>query len=88
MNNEQETTIISSYDGNTNVFIMPIEDVFRVNGRGTVVTGCVKEGFLRVGEELYLIDSFGTKHKITCVGIEMFRKLVDHVRRVTMLGFF
>ena len=57
-------------------FLMPIEDVFSISGRGTVVTGRVETGIVKVGEE---IESVGIKDtvKTTCTGVEMFRKLLD-----------
>ena len=57
-------------------FLMPIEDVFSISGRGTVVTGRVERGVVKVGEELELIGIKGTA-KTTCTGVEMFRKLLD-----------
>jgi len=57
-------------------FLMPVEDVFTITGRGTVVTGRVERGVIKVGEE---IDIIGIKDtvKTTCTGVEMFRKLLD-----------
>ena len=57
-------------------FLLPIEDVFSISGRGTVVTGRVERGIVKVGEELKIV---GIKHtvKTTCTGVEMFRKLLD-----------
>ena len=57
-------------------FLMPIEDVFSISGRGTVVTGRVERGVVKVGEEVEII---GIRHteKTTCTGVEMFRKLLD-----------
>ncbi|TGS84315.1 elongation factor Tu [Mesorhizobium sp. M8A.F.Ca.ET.181.01.1.1] len=57
-------------------FLMPIEDVFSISGRGTVVTGRVERGVVKVGEELEIIDIRPTT-KTTCTGVEMFRKLLD-----------
>ncbi|TGT94633.1 elongation factor Tu [Mesorhizobium sp. M5C.F.Ca.ET.164.01.1.1] len=57
-------------------FLMPIEDVFSISGRGTVVTGRVERGVVKVGEELEIIGSRPTT-KTTCTGVEMFRKLLD-----------
>jgi elongation factor Tu len=57
-------------------FLMPIEDVFSISGRGTVVTGRVERGVVKVGEELELIGIKDTS-KTTCTGVEMFRKLLD-----------
>jgi elongation factor Tu len=57
-------------------FLMPIEDVFTITGRGTVVTGKVEQGRVRVGEEVEIIGLRNTV-KTTCTGVEMFRKLLD-----------
>ncbi|QND64898.1 MULTISPECIES: elongation factor Tu [Mesorhizobium] len=57
-------------------FLMPIEDVFSISGRGTVVTGRVERGIVKVGEELEIIGIRPTT-KTTCTGVEMFRKLLD-----------
>jgi elongation factor Tu len=57
-------------------FLMPIEDVFSISGRGTVVTGRVERGVVKVGEELEIVGIRPTV-KTTCTGVEMFRKLLD-----------
>ncbi|NJR13613.1 MAG: elongation factor Tu [Phyllobacteriaceae bacterium] len=57
-------------------FLMPIEDVFSISGRGTVVTGRVERGIVKVGEELEIVGIKPTV-KTTCTGVEMFRKLLD-----------
>ncbi|MFN4284128.1 MAG: elongation factor Tu [Alphaproteobacteria bacterium] len=57
-------------------FLMPIEDVFSISGRGTVVTGRVERGIVKVGEELEIVGIKATQ-KTTCTGVEMFRKLLD-----------
>ena len=57
-------------------FLMPIEDVFSISGRGTVVTGRVERGVLKVGEEVEIVG-IKTTVKTTCTGVEMFRKLLD-----------
>ena len=57
-------------------FLMPIEDVFSISGRGTVVTGRVERGIVKVGEELEIVGIKDTQ-KTTCTGVEMFRKLLD-----------
>ncbi|CAB4906465.1 MAG: elongation factor Tu [Actinobacteria bacterium] len=57
-------------------FLMPIEDVFTITGRGTVVTGKVEQGQVKVGEEIEIIGLRATQ-KTTCTGVEMFRKLLD-----------
>ncbi|ATG91822.1 elongation factor Tu [Methylomonas koyamae] len=57
-------------------FLMPIEDVFSISGRGTVVTGRVERGIIKVGEEVEIVGIRDTQ-KTTCTGVEMFRKLLD-----------
>jgi elongation factor Tu len=57
-------------------FLMPVEDVFTITGRGTVVTGRIERGMVKVGEDLEVIGLGETK-KTTCTGVEMFRKLLD-----------
>ena len=57
-------------------FLMPIEDVFSISGRGTVVTGRVERGILKVGDEVEIVGIKPTQ-KTTCTGVEMFRKLLD-----------
>jgi elongation factor Tu len=57
-------------------FLMPIEDVFSITGRGTVVTGKVEQGVIHTGDEIEIIGIRDTQ-KTTCTGVEMFRKLLD-----------
>jgi elongation factor Tu len=57
-------------------FLMPVEDVFSISGRGTVVTGRVERGIIKVGEEIEIVGIKATQ-KTTCTGVEMFRKLLD-----------
>ena len=57
-------------------FLMPIEDVFSISGRGTVVTGRIERGIVNVGEEIEIVGLKATT-KTTCTGVEMFRKLLD-----------
>ncbi len=57
-------------------FLMPIEDVFSISGRGTVVTGRIERGIVKVGEEIEIVGLRPTV-KTTCTGVEMFRKLLD-----------
>jgi elongation factor Tu len=57
-------------------FLMPIEDVFSISGRGTVVTGRIERGVVKVGEEVEIVGIKDTR-KTTCTGVEMFRKLLD-----------
>ncbi|MEC6408799.1 EF-Tu/IF-2/RF-3 family GTPase, partial [Achromobacter xylosoxidans] len=57
-------------------FLMPVEDVFSISGRGTVVTGRIERGVIKVGEEIEIVGITPTV-KTTCTGVEMFRKLLD-----------
>ncbi|MFA5592772.1 MAG: elongation factor Tu [Micavibrio sp.] len=57
-------------------FLMPVEDVFSISGRGTVVTGRIEQGVVKVGEEIEIVGIRDTQ-KTTCTGVEMFRKLLD-----------
>ncbi|PKG40534.1 elongation factor Tu [Psychromonas sp. Urea-02u-13] len=66
-------------------FILPIEDVFSISGRGTVVTGRVERGIVKVGEEVEIIGLKDTT-KTTCTGVEMFRKLLDEGRAGENVG--
>ena len=66
-------------------FILPIEDVFSISGRGTVVTGRVERGIIKVGEEVEIIGLRPTV-KTTCTGVEMFRKLLDEGRAGENVG--
>ena len=66
-------------------FLMPIEDVFSISGRGTVVTGRVERGVVKVGEEVEIVGIKDTT-KTTCTGVEMFRKLLDEGRAGENVG--
>jgi len=66
-------------------FLLPIEDVFSISGRGTVVTGRVERGIVKVGEELEIIGIKDTQ-KTVCTGVEMFRKLLDEGRAGENVG--
>src|SRR5690625_909744 len=66
-------------------FLMPIEDVFSIAGRGTVVTGRVERGVIKVGEEVEIVGIRDTQ-KTTCTGVEMFRKLLDEGRAGENVG--
>ena len=66
-------------------FLMPIEDVFSIAGRGTVVTGRIERGIVKVGEEIEIIGIADTT-KTTCTGVEMFRKLLDEGRAGENVG--
>jgi elongation factor Tu len=66
-------------------FIMPVEDVFSITGRGTVATGRIEAGVVKVGEEVSLIG-MGEDRKTTVTGVEMFRKLLDEGRAGDNVG--
>ncbi|URJ25039.1 elongation factor Tu [Candidatus Blochmannia ocreatus (nom. nud.)] len=66
-------------------FLLPIEDVFSISGRGTVVTGRIESGIIKVGEEIEIVGIKNTV-KTTCTGVEMFRKLLDEGRAGENVG--
>ena len=66
-------------------FLMPIEDVFSISGRGTVVTGRVERGIIKISEEIEIVGIKDTE-KTTCTGVEMFRKLLDEGRAGENVG--
>ena len=66
-------------------FLMPIEDVFSISGRGTVVTGRIERGIINVGDEIEIVGIKDTT-KTTCTGVEMFRKLLDEGRAGENVG--
>jgi elongation factor Tu len=66
-------------------FLLPIEDVFSISGRGTVVTGRVERGIVKVGDEVEIVGIHATT-KTTCTGVEMFRKLLDEGRAGDNVG--
>ncbi|HSM89189.1 MAG TPA: EF-Tu/IF-2/RF-3 family GTPase, partial [Desulfobacterales bacterium] len=66
-------------------FLLPIEDVFSISGRGTVVTGRVERGIVRVGEDVEIVGIRPTQ-KTVCTGVEMFRKLLDEGRAGDNVG--
>jgi elongation factor Tu len=66
-------------------FLMPVEDVFSISGRGTVVTGRVERGIVKVGDEIEIVGIKDTV-KTTCTGVEMFRKLLDEGRAGENVG--
>jgi len=66
-------------------FLMPVEDVFSIAGRGTVVTGRIERGIVKVGEEIEIVGIKATE-KTTCTGVEMFRKLLDEGRAGDNVG--
>ncbi|WP_310601940.1 elongation factor Tu [Anaerosporobacter sp.] len=67
-------------------FLMPIEDVFSITGRGTVATGRVERGVLHVNEEVEIIGIKEESRKVVCTGIEMFRKLLDEAQAGDNIG--
>ena len=66
-------------------FLMPIEDVFTITGRGTVVTGRVEQGIVKVGEKVEIVG-LGPSQQTVCTGVEMFRKLLDEGRAGDNIG--
>ena len=66
-------------------FLMPVEDVFSISGRGTVVTGRIERGILKVGDEIEIVGIRDTL-KTTCTGVEMFRKMLDEGRAGENVG--
>lgn len=58
-------------------FLMPIEDVFSISGRGTVITGCIEQGVIKAGQEIELVGLKEETTKTTCTGVEMFHKILD-----------
>ena len=66
-------------------FLMPVEDVFSISGRGTVVTGRIERGIVKVGNEIEIVGIRDT-NKTTCTGVEMFRKLLDEGRAGDNVG--
>jgi elongation factor Tu len=66
-------------------FLMPIEDVFTITGRGTVVTGKVEQGIVHTGDEVEIVGIKATQ-KTTCTGVEMFRKILDEGRAGDNIG--
>jgi elongation factor Tu len=66
-------------------FLMPVEDVFSISGRGTVVTGRVERGKVKVGEEIEIVG-FGPTRKTVVTGVEMFKKLLDEGRAGDNIG--
>ena len=66
-------------------FLLPIEDVFSISGRGTVITGCIEQGQIKAGEEIELVGIKETT-KTTCTGVEMFHKILDEGRAGDNVG--
>jgi len=69
-------------------FLMPIEDVFSITGRGTVATGRVERGTLHLNEDVEIVGIHEETRKVVCTGIEMFRKLLDEARAGDNIGFY
>lgn len=67
-------------------FLMPVEDVFTITGRGTVATGRVERGILKVGDELEVVGLSEERKKTVCTGVEMFRKLLDQAMAGDNIG--
>lgn len=67
-------------------FLMPVEDVFTITGRGTVATGRVEAGILKVGDEIEVVGIREEKMKTVCTGVEMFRKLLDQAQAGDNIG--
>ncbi len=67
-------------------FLMPVEDVFTITGRGTVATGRVERGQLKTGEEVEIVGLSEEKRKTVCTGIEMFRKILDYAEAGDNIG--
>ncbi len=67
-------------------FLMPVEDVFTITGRGTVATGRVERGQLKTGEEIEIVGLTDEKRKTVCTGIEMFRKILDYAEAGDNIG--
>ncbi|MPN02361.1 Elongation factor Tu [bioreactor metagenome] len=67
-------------------FLMPVEDVFTITGRGTVATGRVERGQLKTGEEIEIIGLTDERKKTVCTGIEMFRKILDYAEAGDNIG--
>ena len=71
---------------NDKPFIMPVEDVFSITGRGTVATGRVERGVLKVGDEVEIIGLTEERRKVVVTGVEMFRKLLDEAETGDNIG--
>ncbi len=67
-------------------FLMPVEDVMTITGRGTVATGRVERGVLKMGEEVEIVGLTDEKRKVVCTGIEMFRKTLDYAEAGDNIG--
>ncbi|HAB34538.1 MAG TPA: elongation factor Tu, partial [Exiguobacterium sp.] len=67
-------------------FMMPVEDVFSITGRGTVATGRVERGVLKVNDEIEIVGLHEETKKSVCTGVEMFRKLLDYAEAGDNIG--
>ena len=67
-------------------FLMPVEDVFSITGRGTVATGRVERGSVKVGDEVEIVGMTEETRKVVCTGVEMFRKLLDFAQAGDNIG--
>jgi elongation factor Tu len=84
---EQVDTYIPTPERDTDKpFLMPVEDVFTITGRGTVATGRVERGVVKVGDEIEIIGLAEEKRKSVCTGVEMFRKLLDSAQAGDNIG--
>ena len=72
-----DTYIPEPQRDNDKPFLMPVEDIFSITGRGTVATGRVERGVLKVGEEVEIVGLTDEKRKVVVTGLEMFRKTLD-----------
>ena len=71
---------------NDQPFLMPVEDVFSITGRGTVATGRVERGMLKVGDEIEIVGLTDEKRKVVCTGVEMFKKTLDQAETGDNIG--
>ena len=83
---DRRTTFLNRRETNDKPFLMPVEDVFSITGRGTVATGRVERGSLTVGTEVEIIGLTEEKRKVVVTGIEMFRKLLDEAETGDNIG--
>ena len=67
-------------------FLMPLEDVFSIGGRGTVATGKIERGTLKVGEQIEIVGFAPKLSQVTCTGIEMFHKTLDYAEAGENVG--
>ena len=81
-----DTYIPEPQRANDQAFLMPIEDVFSITGRGTVATGRVERGMLKVGDEVELVGLTEEKRKVVVTGVEMFKKTLDQAETGDNIG--